>query len=319
MSEWQLPLMDQNNFFVQPLLRQAAANGVQAILDGEGGDELFGATRGLIADRLRRGRLLAASGSPGACRARAIVPRCGPSRGCCCRCQGRTALRRHQAFRRARPPDRGSPSWFRPESARLLADTDDSLAWKRLSGPRWWAELADSLTSGVAARGVDDHARRRAATAGWRAPSPARCRTSGVRARLPPELSFDPHRSPMLRASMAGSCPTRSACGRGSRTSTALLRGDGGARPETVRRIVLDPGAELGAFVDLEPSPATCSMWLRERSARPAPRHWTASAWRLLTAEIWLVSQMRPRSPRRAGVLGAWPTALQLNEVPPGG
>src|SRR5205823_4408233 len=43
-----------------PLLRRAAADGVDVMLDGEGGDELFGCAPYLVADRLRAGRLLAA-------------------------------------------------------------------------------------------------------------------------------------------------------------------------------------------------------------------------------------------------------------------
>ena len=43
--------------FTLPLLRRAASDGVPVILDGEGGDELFGCSQYLIADRLRRGNV----------------------------------------------------------------------------------------------------------------------------------------------------------------------------------------------------------------------------------------------------------------------
>ena len=37
-----------------PLLQRAAADGIRVMLDGEGGDELFGVARWLVADKLRQ-------------------------------------------------------------------------------------------------------------------------------------------------------------------------------------------------------------------------------------------------------------------------
>ena len=42
LDRWQLPLHAWSEAWVQPLLREAAALGVEAMLSGEGGDELFG-------------------------------------------------------------------------------------------------------------------------------------------------------------------------------------------------------------------------------------------------------------------------------------
>ena len=55
--EWELPPISPNLFFWLPLLRGASANGVDASLDGEGGDEMFGLSPYLLADYLRHGRV----------------------------------------------------------------------------------------------------------------------------------------------------------------------------------------------------------------------------------------------------------------------
>ena len=60
-AEWQTPCVSPNWFVWSPLLRRAAEDGVATLLDGEGGDEVLGCAPYLIADRLRRGRLRAAT------------------------------------------------------------------------------------------------------------------------------------------------------------------------------------------------------------------------------------------------------------------
>ncbi len=59
-ARWNLPPATPNMFVWRPLMASARALGVDVMLDGEGGDELFGWAPHLFADRLRRGRLLAA-------------------------------------------------------------------------------------------------------------------------------------------------------------------------------------------------------------------------------------------------------------------
>ena len=44
-----------------PGVRQAAADGVEVLLDGQGGDEVFGRSPYLMADRLRRAELVGAA------------------------------------------------------------------------------------------------------------------------------------------------------------------------------------------------------------------------------------------------------------------
>ena len=46
----------------RPLIRRAARDGVDLLLDGEGGDEMFGCSPYLIADAVRRARFVRAHG-----------------------------------------------------------------------------------------------------------------------------------------------------------------------------------------------------------------------------------------------------------------
>ncbi len=50
--------------------------------------------------------------------------------------------------------------------------THEPLAWKRLEGPRWWAQSAYGLTRGIEEVGVFDQHRQRAALAGLEARHP---------------------------------------------------------------------------------------------------------------------------------------------------
>ncbi len=59
-ARWSLPPVTPNLFVWRPLMASARGHGVDVMLDGEGGDELFGWAPFLFADLLRSGRLLAA-------------------------------------------------------------------------------------------------------------------------------------------------------------------------------------------------------------------------------------------------------------------
>jgi asparagine synthase (glutamine-hydrolysing) len=319
LRQWQLPLMDHNNLFMQPLLRRAAADGVSVMLDGEGGDEVFGAARGLIADHVRRGRLDEAvaltARLPGAGHRPPLRPlvRLLLVHGV----RGALPAGLHQGLRRARGPQRFAPSWFTPASARLLFAGDGAWGWKRLRGPRWWAQLAHALTIGVAARGVHDHARRRAQMAGLEARHPLLDpQLIDAVLRLPPALSFDPHRSrPLLRAALAGLVPEEVRLRPGKSYFDAPFQDAmAGADLGAVRRVLVDPGAELGAYVDLEA--VRRDLLDVAPSAHPlGARYWAASAWRMVTAECWLRFQGDPDFAERS--LESWslaPSRYELTE-----
>lgn len=296
--DWDLPLRSWGDFWALPLLRSAAAAGVRITLGGDGGDELFGARAYLSADRLRAGHPL---------QARALVkelPGAGdhPPRREVARIFANTTLAGALPYHLHRllqaPRARHElPTWLRPGLARELLRSDDPLRWKRLDGPRWWAEIAHGLTRGVEEMGVFEHQRRRAASAGLQARHPLfDLELVELCLRMPPRATFDRHRSrPVLRAAMEGLLPDAVRLRPGKALFDSLLldclAGDDGAHAQA---LLTDPRAELGAYVDLPSLHSALFDSGTERSFR-----WMWQVWRLLNAEYWLRSQ----SGDSAGVL----------------
>ena len=165
------------------------------LLDGEGGDELFGCARYLIADRLRHARPARAVRDARRLPGMGSHPDPRWVRRALAVYGVRGALPRavHERLRRTRRRDRqaGLGEW----------------EWKRLVAPRWWAQLADALTTD--ALGAADHQRRDAALAGVELRHPLRDPDLiELALRLPPDLSFDPHLDrPLLRRALRDRLP----------------------------------------------------------------------------------------------------------------
>jgi asparagine synthase (glutamine-hydrolysing) len=316
--EWDLPLRSWGDFWALPLLRSAAVAGVRITLGGDGGDELFGARAYLSADRLRAGHPL---------QALALVkemPGAGdrPPRREVARIFANTTLagalpyRLHRLLQAPRARQ-ALPGWLRASLARELLRSDDPLRWKRLDGPRWWAEIAHGLTRGVEETGVFEHQRRRAASAGLQARHPLfDLELVELCLRLAPRATFDRYRSrPVLRAAMAGLLPDAVRLRPGKALFDSLLLDClAGADGVHAQALLTDPRAELGAYVDL---PSLRSA-LFGPSAQQSFR-WMWQVWRLVNAEYWLRSQTRdsagvlarpvsaPRVEMRSAATGAVP------------
>ncbi len=304
---WDLPIRSWGDFWALPLLRAAAAAGTRVTLGGDGGDELFGPRSYLLADRLRAGHPLQARGLvrelPGA--------GYGPARRDVARMVGNMALlgalpyRLHEILRRP-IAGRDAPGWLHARTARELHDSDDPLAWKRLDGPRWWANIAHGLTRGIEETGMFEHQRRRAASAGLEARHPLfDLDLVELGLRQPPLATFDRYRSrPVLRAAMADLLPDAVRL----RPHKALfdsvlvdcLAGPDGA---VVRRLLTDPGAELGAYVDRRG--VERALFDTDRYRREQPFQWMWQVWRLTTAECWLRAQADPGAVALPGGLKA--------------
>jgi asparagine synthase (glutamine-hydrolysing) len=289
LEEWQLPLRSWGDFWALPLLRAAAASGVQVTLGGDGGDELFGARDLLLADRLRAGHPLHALAL-----AREL-PGAGdrPARRDVARIYANTAIlgalprRLHELL--LRPAERrNTPAWLLATTRKDLLDSDDPLAWKRLDGPRWWTQVAHGLTRGVEETGVFEHQRRRAATAGLQARHPLfDLELVELCLRLPPLATFDRYRSrPLLRAAMSGLLPdTVRLRPEKALFDSLLLDTLDGADGAAARALLSDPHAELAAYVDLD-AMRSALFSSSERSFR-----WMWQVWRLTSAECWLRQQ----------------------------
>jgi len=291
LEDWQLPLRSWGDFWALPLLRAAAAGGVRVTLGGDGGDELFGARALLMADRLRAGHplqaLALARELPGAGDrpARRDVARIFATNAVA----GALPYRLHSILQRPLAR-RDAPSWLRTSTLSGMLDADDPLAWKRLDGPRWWAQIAHGLTRGVEETGVFEHQRRRAASAGLEARHPLfDLELVELCLRLAPLTSFDRYRSrPVLRSAMDGLLPD-SVRLRPQKAlfDSLLLDSLAGSDGAIARELLCDPAAELSAYVDLA---AMRSALFESPASGERSFRWMWQVWRLLTAECWLRS-----------------------------
>jgi asparagine synthase (glutamine-hydrolysing) len=289
---WGSPLVGWGEFWALPLLRHAAANGVNVMLGGDGGDEVFQVRSYLVADRLRAGRPLGALGLvrqlPGAA--------LGPSTREVATVTANLAAvggqlpRLHELI--GRPLGlRDYPAWLRPHLRARLRESDDPLAWKRLDGPRWWAHAAHAVTRGVEELGVFESLRRTAMLAGVDARHPLfDLDLVQLMLEVAPSLTFDRRLDrPLLRASMKGRVPDsvrlrpRKAMF-DSLIADSLMGTDG----DVVRALLSDPAAELGQFVDLQQ--VARDLLVAPQDTR-RPFRSTQYLWRLVTAELWLREQ----------------------------
>ena len=290
---WELPLPTPGILVEAPLVAAAARLGAGVVLDGQGGDELFGAAHFLIADRVRRLRPLSAwrlsrrhpwlGDDPPLRHVRRVFTSVGV--------RGALPPGLHERARRRRPAARYTPAWLRPGPARLYAESQDPWRWKRLDGPRWWAALADTLTRGRETADLADYVRRRGAMGSVQARSPLlHLGLVELALRMPPETNFDPVTSrPLVREALAGALPADVLARRDKRDFSGLHHRllSSGPNLERIRRLLDERSAAVGAYVDLR-------RLHREHLDRPPAvgdpgwRPWAVHVWNVVTAELWL-------------------------------
>lgn len=281
--DWRLPAASPNVFFQRPLLERARENGVEVVLDGQGGDELFGSSPYLLGDLLRGFRLRSL-------RARSRELAEGDA-------SAARALRRTYALRGAAPRWLHTVSrlrrhpplhWLTPSAAALSPDRRPP--WLTLDGPRWWAWLADTLTAGRERMGVYDHLRRKLASDGLTGAHPLLddLRLIELVLRLSPELAYDEDLDrPVLRESMRGLVPEPIRLRRTKSVfNTLLVDALSGPDRAQLRSLLELRDAEIRAYVtdsrlrDVVDGPI----------AHDHPYLWARSAWRLASTELWLRS-----------------------------
>jgi asparagine synthase (glutamine-hydrolysing) len=288
LRDWELPAASPNHFLWQPLLRRAAADGVTAMLDGEGGDELWGFSPYLLADRLRSGRALSAlrltrtmaAGEPWRV-ARRRLRTFG--------LVGAAPAGAHGLVRRLRGPEHYAPAHLSAAAAQLLFEQSDPWAWKRRDGPRWWSYMADLLIDTRARLGVADYLRHRAVSAGLEDRHPLiDLDLVELALGLPPALAIEAELDrPLLREAMAGAIPDSIRLRPAKSYFTALLGDCLGGRDLPLVRRLLDGSPEVGRYLRPEAIPRLLEGPSGQRMR--LARSW--SLWRLLTAECWLRSQ----------------------------
>lgn len=309
LDAWQLPLHAWSEAWTQPLLREAAALGVGAMLSGEGGDELFGSRLLLTADLLRAGHL------PAAVRFARGLPEAGgraPRRvlldvlrrfGV----DGLPSARSERAWR-ALVPAAAAPAWADPAMRRLLREGSEP-SWRELDGPRWWAFLVFALTEGIHAFGIFDHVRRRTEQAGIEARYPLLdLDLFELLLAVPPELCSEGDLTrPLLRRAMRGRTP-----------DAVRLRPDKSVFDDVVDDALRGPelpalhrllggATEIRAFA--RPEAIAAMLAHPPHPHNPAAGQWADDVLRLTAAELWLRSQSDPTLPSRLLEEGTVPMA----------
>jgi asparagine synthase (glutamine-hydrolysing) len=284
-GEWRLPAASPTLFFQRPILERARVEGAELILDGQGGDELFGNSPYLLGDLLRRLRLGALrrrwrelDGDAQTTRETFRTYALG----------GAAPVWLVKARRRLRRVP--TPPWLTPRAAVIVGDVPDRPAWRRLEGPRWWAWLTDSLTAGRERMGVHDHLRRKLRSQGLTGAHPLLDDLGLIELvlSLPPELAYDLELDrPLLRRAMKGLVPEPIRLRRTKSLFNTLVVEALSGPDRPVLTDLLEPrDAEIRAYVTED----------RLRTVVHGPRAgdnkypWAWNAWRLASTELWLRS-----------------------------
>jgi asparagine synthase (glutamine-hydrolysing) len=295
-----LPLPAPNWFYQRSLLERMAADGVTVALDGEGGDEVFGADRFLVSDALRRGRPLRAvrlarrlpSSAAGAPSPRALVrflARYGV--------RGALSAGVHDRLRRSGASAHG-PAWLAPWAARRAAARVDPWRWKQPGQPRWWSHLVFGLTETVDAIGARDYFRAKGALTGIRVAHPLfDVDLVELVLSLDPEAAYGPGPNrPLLRRSMRGWAPEPVLRRTGkSRFEPLFMACFAGADAPIVTELLGDPAARIRRWT--EPHHLEAMFALGPSMHPGGPHRWADDGFRLVATEIWLRSLEDPSFP----------------------
>lgn len=293
-ERWRLPPATPNLFVWKPLLASARRLGVDVMLDGEGGDELFGFAPYLIADMLRTGRALAAW------RLTRRIPEVGAEADFRMRLR---AIRVYGVRRlvpvklKRRPRAASSPgSLLLPADASELLELGDGPRERRLDGPVWWQSLAEDLTEAGEKLGVSAHFRREAIDERVEGRHPFQFDVDLLRTVLsnPPQMQFDPVRDrALLRDALAGRIPEAVRTRHAKSFFTALLPAGLAADGALLADGPARGDAPVRAFVQAKP----LEKLLRERS-NPRDSRSARRLWHVGLADAWLRALERPEYPR---------------------
>lgn len=298
LRDWKLPLSGPGWLTEYPLLRRAAADGVGIVLDGQGGDELFGVAPFLIADRLRAGRALSAVDLV------RQLPGAGPGVGWrpLLRVLRRYGLNAalpaplYSGLRRIAGPARHAPPFLTPAAAARLAEAGGELEWIGESdGPRWWLHLRHLLVAERESLGLGDYIRHRARTVGVEGRPPLfDVELIEQALRFAPELAFDPFLDrPLVREAMAGMLPDEvRLTGAKSNLAPFYFRGLSGPDMPSIRELLGSPRLEIARWVRRD---AVSEALDRAPAAGGTGRdRWLSAVWGWLKVECWLRSLSDP-------------------------
>jgi asparagine synthase (glutamine-hydrolysing) len=294
-DRWSLPPATPNLFVWKPLMARARQLGVDVMLDGEGGDELFGCAPLLIADMLRTGRLLAAS------RLTRRIPGVGDNLGV----RMRLRMLRVWGVRPLIPPKMKRRGWTAADSPGSLLLSSDALALldlayedgtRSLDGPQWWRSLAHDLTQAGATLGASAHLRRESIDERIDGRHPFLFDLDLLETVLstPPHMVFDPDRDrALLRDALNGYIPEAVRTRHDKSHFTDLLATGLAADGALLTDGPTQSDAPVRAFVRTD----SLEQLLREEAGVRSIRA-TRRLWHVGLADIWLRALERPEYPR---------------------
>jgi asparagine synthase (glutamine-hydrolysing) len=296
-DRWSLPPVTPNLFVWRPLMARARRLGVDVMLDGEGGDELFGFAPHLIADMLRTGRALTAW------RLTRRIPEVGVNADVRMRLRAMrvygvsrllpSAVKRR---RRRRTVSSSQGSLLLAADASALLELADGRQARGLDGPLWWRALAQDLTQAGEALGVSSHLRRESIDERIDRRHPFLFDLDLMRTVLadPPEMQFDPVRDrALLRDALAGHIPEAVRTRYAKSFFTALLPAGLATEGALLAAGPARGDAPVRAFVRAEALEALLRGGPDPRDTRAARR-----LWHVGLADAWLRSLERPEHAR---------------------
>jgi asparagine synthase (glutamine-hydrolysing) len=292
---WGVPQPAPGSILDTPLLARARSDGLRVMLDGQGGDELFAASPYLLTDYVLSGQLAAAwrlahqfpgTGSRLArWQVQALARHIVVMGGLPHRAHGQRTPGRKSAY--------ATLAWLHPRGRAIAEAFDDPWAWKRRAGagPRWWAHLAHLLVDARELSGLQDYLRRRGMMLGIDSRQPLLLDVDLVELMLslPPQYAMSPRYDRALaRDAMRGIVPEAIRVPtRKSNYGEFMRRTLSGPDFAELERILVQPDAEIGAFVDRTRMRDTFLI-ARPRVDALAWSDWAHRIWALATTELWL-------------------------------
>jgi asparagine synthase (glutamine-hydrolysing) len=291
-ERWRVPPASPNLFLWQPLFARARELDVDVLLDGEGGDEVYGFAAYLIADRLRRGRLLDAWSLTARIPGIDVHP--DP--------QMRVRMRvlRHYGLRplvpsfvrrrrQARAHARAAPAALIGADDRASLEALREAGEQHRDGPLWWQMHAHTLIDMREQLDMAGHFCREAIDAGIaiRHPLLHDLRLVETALRIPPAAQFAAERDrPLLRDALRGQIPEQVRTRRAKSHLTDLVLG--GLR--TAEAELIQPLRRTDAPLRAYVGAAALERWLAlEPESRPLLG--AGVLWRLTIANRWLLAQ----------------------------
>jgi asparagine synthase (glutamine-hydrolysing) len=283
---WEVPLHIWGDAWFQPLLSEAAQRGIKVMLDGDGGDEVFGSRLYLVADLLAKGRIFSA----------ARLARGLPEFG------GRAPKRvfaellwRYGLLGIPSPSletawarlTRRSPApWWASDMCKHQARPTGS-SWKDADGPRWWRHAAYAMTEAPHSFGLLDHIRRRAEQVGLESSHPLYdADLCDFMLGVPPEESSRGQLSrPLFREAMEGVSPDQVRLRPGKSRFDAVVV-DALLGPELpVIREVLGGSGDIAPYV--QPGSVDKLLAYEPSGTGEPPAIWASHIIRLTALSVW--------------------------------